>query len=330
MPGNILVTGGAGYIGSHTCKELQKAGFTPIAYDNLSQGHRWAVQWGPLVEGDILDGTLLLQTFKAHSIEAVIHFAALADVAESTKRPDRVYRVNVAGSLALIQAMRVANLNTLVFSSSCATYGHPNVVPLTEAHLQAPANPYGRSKLMVEQLLADYKAALGFKSVCLRYFNAAGADAQGDIGELHAPETHLIPLALAAASGTLAELTVHGTDYSTHDGTCIRDYVHVTDLAAAHVSALQALREDHAAAAYNLGQGEGFSVNEILAAISRITGKRVPRKSGPRRPGDPAALVADISKARQDLGYKPQHSTLDNIIQTAWAWELKKQQELPA
>jgi UDP-arabinose 4-epimerase len=319
MP-TVLVTGGAGYIGSHTCKALAAAGFTPVAYDNLVYGHEWAVQWGPLERGDILDGNRLAQVIATHRPEAVLHFAAFAYVGESVADPAKYYRNNVCGTLTLLDAMRAGQVGRIVFSSTCATYGVPQTTPITEDSPQNPINPYGASKLMIERVLADYRAAYALSSVSLRYFNAAGADADGTIGEAHDPETHLIPLVLAAAAGKRPNIAIYGTDYGTADGTCIRDYIHVSDLADAHVRALLAMRQGAPRPAYNLGTGHGVSVAEMIAAAGRITGRAIPVVEQDRRAGDPAILFADAARARHDLGWTPRQSDIDTIIASAWAW----------
>jgi UDP-arabinose 4-epimerase len=315
----VLVTGGAGYIGSHACKALANAGYTPVVYDSLVYGHEWAVKWGPFERGDILDAARLAEVFGKHRPSAVMHFAAFAYVGESVTDPAKYYRNNVVGTLNLLDAMRTAGVDKLVFSSTCATYGSPAETPIREDMPQAPINPYGASKLMIERVLADYAAAYGLKSVALRYFNAAGADPDGEVGEDHEPETHLIPLALAAA-GMGPKLILHGDDYETPDGTCIRDYVHVSDIAEAHVLALKALEAGSALRpAYNLGGGAGASVAEVIAAAARVTGRPVPFTVGPRRPGDPPVLVADASLAAADLGWRPRHD-LEQMLATAWGW----------
>jgi UDP-arabinose 4-epimerase len=320
----VLVTGGAGYIGSHTCKALSRAGYTPIVYDNLSYGHEWAVKWGPFERGDILDRARLDAVIEKHRPAAVLHFAAFAYVGESVTDPAKYYRNNTVGSLSLLEAMRAGGVRDIVFSSTCATYGMPDALPIAETTQQRPINPYGASKLMVERMLADFGPAYGMGFTALRYFNAAGADPDGEIGEDHDPETHLIPLVLDAASGRRENISVFGTDYETPDGTCIRDYIHVADLAQAHVLALKALREGGASDFYNLGNERGFSVREVIAAAERATGLNVPVKETGRREGDPAALVADATKARQTLGWTPQHADLDDMMRTAWAWHQKQ------
>ncbi len=326
MSETVLVTGGAGYIGSHTCKALARAGFTPVTYDNLVSGHRWAVRWGPLETGDILDSLRLSAVMKAYRPVAVIHFAAFAYVGESITEPAKYYRNNVAGSQVLLDVMRAHDVNQIVFSSSCATYGIPDRLPITEDTPQSPINPYGATKLMVERMLADYGAAYGLRSVALRYFNAAGADPDGDTGEDHDPETHLLPLVLETAAGLRPDFTIFGDDYATPDGTCIRDYVHVSDLAQAHVLALQLLGRGGDSARFNLGNGAGYSVAQIIETARRITGREIKVKHGPRRPGDPASLVADASKARADLGWQPKFPAIDDIVGSSWDWLLRHRQ----
>jgi UDP-arabinose 4-epimerase len=316
---NILVMGGAGYVGSHACKGLATSGLNPIAYDNLVAGHDWAVKWGPLARGDILDRDRLDEVFRLYKPSAVLHFAAHAYVGESVEHPSRFYINNVSGSLNLLDAMRRHDVKQMVFSSTCATYGIPEAVPISEAHPQKPINPYGSSKLMVERILADYGAAYGLRSISLRYFNAAGADPEGQIGEDHDPETHLIPLVLSAARGG-EPITIYGTDYDTPDGTCIRDFIHVTDLADAHVLALKALQQQCDRPSYNLGTGKGHSVREVIEIAEAATGHRVRLKEGPRRAGDPPRLVANASRAQRELGWQTRYSDLDQIIRTAWNW----------
>ncbi|MCZ4279518.1 UDP-glucose 4-epimerase GalE [Kiloniella laminariae] len=315
----VLVTGGAGYVGSHVCKLLHQNGFLPITYDDLSTGHKKAVRWGPFIKGDIADGAKLDEVFEEYQPLAVLHFAAKAYIGESMLMPAEYYRINVAGTLSLLEAMRRARIMKMVFSSSCATYGIPARQPITEEEIQAPINPYGQTKLTVEKMLQDYAVAYQFSSAILRYFNAAGADPDGEIGEDHDPEPHLIPNVLKALSGG-EPLVIHGADYPTTDGTCVRDYIHVNDLATAHVAALRSLLEGEPSFACNLGTGRGISVLEIMTAVEKITGKSVPHSFGPRRPGDPAELVALTAKAHDLLGWKPLHSDLETIIQTAWQW----------
>ena len=319
-PATVLVTGGAGYIGSHVCKALARANYRPVTYDNLVTGNRDAVRWGPLVEGELADASRLAATLKGFDIAGVMHFAAFAYVGESIQYPGLYFQNNVAGSLTLLQAMRSAGVSRIVFSSTCATYGIPETVPIPEGAAQRPVNPYGESKLMVEHMLRWFGSAHGFTHVILRYFNAAGADPEGEIGETHDPETHLIPLVLGAISGHRPQIDVFGTDYPTPDGTAIRDYIHVQDLAEAHVRAFELLLEGGPSIAVNLGTGSGLSVREVIAAAERVTGRHVPRSEAPRRLGDPPVLIADPSRAREVLGWRPKHSDIDTIIRTAWVW----------
>jgi UDP-arabinose 4-epimerase len=319
----VLVTGGAGYVGSHACKALHKADYLPVVYDNFCYGHDWAVKWGPLERGDILDRTRLDEVIAKYRPDAVMHFAAFAYVGESMADPYKYYNNNVVGSLRLLEAVRDHGVNKFIFSSTCATYGAPDELPIHEDTPQRPINPYGASKLMVERILADFGSAHRLSSICLRYFNAAGADPDNDIGEVHDPETHLIPLVLEAASGRRPYVTVFGADYDTPDGTCLRDYIHVTDLAEAHVRALDALRDCCIFGAYNLGNGQSFSVRQIVEAVEHITGLRVPVRIGTRRNGDPPALVSNAARARTALNWQPRFSDLDEIVRTAWAWHQK-------
>ncbi len=321
---NILVTGGAGYIGSHVCKALAHAGYIPISYDNLVHGHRWAVRWGPLEFGDISDRDGLARVFEKYQPQAVLHFAAYTYVDESVRDPGKYYRNNVAGTLTLLETMRDFGVDKIIFSSTCATYGIPNGMLINEDHIQQPINPYGTSKLMIEKMLQDFDQAYGLRSVSLRYFNAAGADPDGEIGEAHDPETHLIPLVLDAVAGLRPLITVYGDDYETKDGTCIRDYVHVTDLANAHVLALKLLQAGAASTAYNLGNGQGFSVKEVISAVEAVTGKPVPTVIGRRRDGDPERLVGDATKAKNELGWRLEYSSINTIIETAWNWHQKR------
>jgi len=316
----VLVTGGAGYIGSHTCKTLAAEGFLPITIDNMACGHESAIRWGPGVRGDILDRAVLDSVFETYSPSAVLHFAAFAYVGESVVAPADYYRNNVCGTLQLLEAMRDHACNSLVFSSTCATYGIPGTLPVTEDHVQDPINPYGRSKRMIEQILCDFDRAYGMRHVTLRYFNAAGADPDGEIGEDHDPETHLIPLAIQAALGTRPFVEVFGADYPTPDGTAIRDYVHVTDLAVAHVLALSHLLAGRASAALNLGTGRGSSVREVIRAVEGATRRSVPVRESARRAGDPPALVAEPSRAIATLGWRPRFDQLDAIVETAVRW----------
>jgi UDP-arabinose 4-epimerase len=318
----VLVTGGAGYIGSHTCKALRRAGFDPVTYDNLSRGNAEAVQWGALERGDLADGVRLRETLGRHRISAVIHFAALAYVGESNDDPPLYYRNNVGGTAALLGAMRDAGIGKLVFSSSCAVYGAPKTVPIAEDCAIAPINPYGATKAICEAMLQQCAAAFALDFIALRYFNAAGADPDGEIGECHEPETHALPRLLAAAAGEAESFTINGDDYPTADGTCVRDYVHVTDLAAAHVAALRALRDGGESGVFNLGAGAGAgaSVRELVETVREVTGREVPVTVGPRRPGDPPVLVADATRARAKLGWRPRYPDLRTQVVHAWAW----------
>ncbi|KJV10669.1 UDP-glucose 4-epimerase [Elstera litoralis] len=320
MTRKVLVTGGAGYIGSHTCKALVQAGYLPVTYDSLARGFKDAVRYGPLVVGDIGDRATLDAALAEHQPIAILHFAALAYVGESVTDPALYYRNNTTGALTLIEAALAAGIDKLVFSSTCATYGVPQRLPIDEDTPQAPINPYGRSKRMVEQMLQDVGAASPLRSVALRYFNASGADPEGELGENHDPETHLLPLAIDAALGLGPALQVFGNDYPTPDGTCIRDYIHVADLADAHVRALTYLENGGATTAINLGSGTGFSIREILTAIETVLGVPVPHQFGPRRPGDPPSLVALAEKAKDVLGWVPKHSDIETIVRTAATW----------
>ena len=313
----ILVVGGAGYIGSHMVKALDLAGFVPIVLDDLSTGHADAVGEFELVHGSMADRTSLDHIFETHDICAVMHFASFSQVGESVTDPAKYYANNVDGTRVLLDAMIRHGILALVFSSTAAVYGNPGLSFITEELPKLPVNPYGRSKWMVEQMLADYGAAYGLRSVALRYFNAAGADRDGELSERHEPETHLIPLAVQSALGLRGALTVFGDDYDTADGTCVRDYVHVEDLCAAHLLALRTLNESHVLTrAYNLGNGAGFSVRQVLDTVQRVLGKRVAVEHGPRRDGDPPSLVADASLARRELGWSPQYLKLDDIVRT--------------
>lgn len=324
MP-NVIVAGGAGFIGSHVCRALAEEGFTPIVYDNLLGGHAWAVQWGPLVVGDIFDTPLLEKTLKTYCPIGVIHLASHIDVRESVADPAKYYRNNFFGTLSLVEAMRRCNVENLVFSSTAAVYGCPSsAAPIAEENPKAPINPYGRSKWMAEQMLQDAAAAYDFPSVSLRYFNAAGADIEAKIGEAHEPETHLIPKALFAAAGKTKALPLYGADHPTEDGTPVRDYIHVADLALAHVQALQWLQKHRGAAAFNLGTGSGYSVKQVLETIERVTGKKVPIEIIPRFASDPAVLVANAAKAHAELNFKPRYSALACIVETAWKWHLPR------
>ncbi len=320
MSNRVLVTGGAGYIGSHAAKALAQAGYEPVVLDNLIRGHRAAVRWGPFIEGDFGDRTLVRESLRRFEIDAVMHFAAFAYVGESMTKPELYFANNVVNSQNLLEAMREAGVRRIVFSSTCATYGIPQSVPIREEMPQRPINPYGESKLMVERILHWYGVAHGFAHMALRYFNAAGADPDGEIGEHHEPETHLIPLVLDAALGRRPRVEIYGMDYPTPDGTAIRDYIHVTDLAEAHVLALKHLQQGGAGGALNLATGRGHSVREVIAAAERVTGRAVPSREIERRLGDPPALVADPSRARQLLGWNPRLSDLDTMVATAWGW----------
>jgi len=317
---HILVTGGAGYIGSHAVKELVKAGHRVTVLDNLSKGHRAAVYNAPLIQADLADKSFLTELLRAQKIEAVMHFAASSLVGESMQRPAAYYQNNVVNGLNLLEAMREGGVPYLVFSSTAAVYGEPVQTPITENHPTLPTNPYGATKLAVEEALAWYYRAYGLKYISLRYFNAAGADPDGDLGEDHDPETHLIPLVLKAALGQLPAVKVFGSDYPTPDGTCIRDYIHVTDLAAAHVLALEALAGGSEPAIYNLGNGSGYSVLEVIRTAEKVTGQSLPAVFAGRRPGDPAVLVASPEKIRRELGWEPRYGDLPTIIETAWRW----------
>lgn len=317
--GKILVVGGAGYIGSHTCRVLADRGYTPVVFDNLANGHAEFVKWGVLEEGDIRDRARLDDVLERHRPEAVVHFAALIEVGDSTKRPELFYEVNVAGTLNLLSAVMAAGIDKFVFSSTCATYGIPNATPMDETHAQQPINPYGRTKWVVEQALKDFRAYKGLRSVMLRYFNAAGADYESGIGEWHDPETHVVPLAIDAALGRRKDFKVFGTDYDTRDGTCVRDYVHVLDLADAHVRALDYLIAGGDTVELNLGTGTGTTVRELLATVTEISGRAFTIIEEERRDGDSVALVANNEMAFKVLGWKPRYS-VEDIIRSAWKW----------
>jgi UDP-arabinose 4-epimerase len=313
----ILVTGGAGFIGSHTCQLLRDEGYNPVVFDNLSTGHRELVKFGPFVHGDICDGAALRRAIETWKPEAVIHFAASAYVGESVTAPDRYYQNNVVGLLQVLDAMKQCKVSKIVFSSSCATYGIPDRLPIPETLAQRPINPYGETKLIGERIIRDYAAAFGLKAVILRYFNASGADRSGTLREMHDPETHLIPRALMAAAGAIPHLDVFGDDYPTPDGTCVRDYVHVEDLADGHVRALRYLDDHEGHAAFNLGTGRGTSIREIIASIETIFRVKIPVRFLPRRPGDPASLYADATLAGEVLKFTPRYSDLETIVATA-------------
>ena len=317
---DILVIGGCGYIGTHMVKALLADGHDVVTLDNLSTGNRDLLPGGAFVMGDIRDAVVLEQVFSSRRFDAVMHFSASAQVGESVENPQKYYLNNVAGTLNLLKAMLRHDVDKFIFSSSAAVYGEPEYTPIDEGHPRRPTNPYGRTKLMVENILQDYDKAYGFRSVALRYFNAAGADTAGTIGEHHEPETHLIPLVLQAATGERQNITVFGTDHKTPDGTCLRDYIHVNDLAAAHLLALEALQEGAPSAVYNLGSSRSHSVREVIETARRVTGRPIPAVDGPKRAGDPDVLVASSDKARKELGWKPQFETLDAIIESAWKW----------
>jgi UDP-arabinose 4-epimerase len=316
----ILVTGGAGYIGSHACKALAQAGFLPVTFDSLEYGHREAVLWGPLIEGDLADRELLNTVMQDYSIQAVVHFAAYAYVGESMQNPGKYFDNNIANTISLLEAMRNNSVGSIVFSSTCATYGIPEKLPIDESHRQAPVNPYGESKLFVERALHWFGIAYGIRSVALRYFNAAGADPDGEIGEQHDPETHLIPLIIETALGQRPAIDIYGTDYPTPDGTAIRDYIHVTDLAEAHVLALGYLFDERESICLNLGTGQGYSVREVIDAVASCGKMNIATRDCPRRAGDPAELVADARQARRILNWVPHRSSLEQIVETAYRW----------
>lgn len=316
----ILVCGGAGYIGSHINKQLNREGYETIVFDNLVYGHREAVKWGTFAEGDLADEAEIEAVFSAHEIDAVFHFAAYAYVGESVTEPEKYYYNNVVNTLNLLKVMKRHGCNKLIFSSTCATYGEPEKVPITENMPQNPINPYGMTKLTVERILKDYQKAYGLQSAVLRYFNAAGADPDGEIGESHHPETHLIPLVLDAASGKREDIKVFGTDYNTPDGSCVRDYIHVADLADVHIRALHYLEEGNPGDFFNLGNTIGTSVLEVVESVKRVTGKEFPVTLSDRRQGDPARLVGSSDKARKVLGWEPKYGEIDVIVAHAWKW----------
>jgi UDP-glucose-4-epimerase GalE len=316
---NVLVTGGAGYVGSHAARCLERAGHEIWIYDNLSEGNRGAVRQQRLIVGELMDRPKLSSVLRDHRIEAVMHFAASAYVGVSVERPADYYQNNVVGTLSLMEAMREAGVNRMVFSSTCATYGIPAIVPITENEKQQPINPYGFTKLVIEHALSDYAAAYGWSYAALRYFNASGAAAEGDLGEDHDPETHLIPIVLQTALGQREAVLVFGDDYPTPDGTCIRDYIHVEDLAAAHISALNRLGPG-VQFQLNLGTGDGFTVRQVIDACERVSGRTIPYRVAPRRAGDPPALVANAERARRELDWHPKYATIESIVETAWRW----------
>ena len=319
----VLVVGGAGYIGSHMVVVLLEAGHEVVIYDNFSTGYRDAILGGEVVEGDLADPATLDSVLSDGHFDAVMHFASNIEVGESVREPAKYYKNNLINAVNLLDAMRRNGVSAFVFSSSAAVYGEPQYAPLDEVHPRAPVNPYGRTKWMVEQILGDYDSAYGLKAVSLRYFNAAGADPEARIGERHEPESHLIPLVLQAASGRRESIQVFGRDYDTPDGTCIRDYIHVNDLCQAHLAALDRVVGGGESAAYNLGNGNGFSVNEVIETARQVTGREIKVVDSPRRPGDPAVLVADAGLARKELGWEPQRPGLESIIEDAWRWEQK-------
>jgi UDP-glucose 4-epimerase len=316
---NVLVTGGAGYIGSHTCLALSREGFTPVVLDNLTNGHKEFVQWGPCEIGDIRDRRRIDQILSTYRPVAVIHFAGLIEVADSIANPIAFFDNNITGSLTLLAAALSAGVQGLVFSSTCATYGLPDQIPMSESHAQIPISPYGRSKLIIEQVLSELSQYKDFRSVSLRYFNAAGAEPESALGEWHNPETHVIPLAIEAAKGLRPQFKIYGSDYPTRDGTCIRDFVHVTDLAEAHVRAVEYLLSGGKSVALNLGTGKGTSVKELIDAVENVSGGRLPIELALRRDGDPPELVADNSRARKVLAWTPRHD-FGSIIESAWRW----------
>jgi UDP-glucose 4-epimerase len=317
---HVLICGGAGYIGSHMVKMVKKEGHQVTTFDNLSTGHRWAVKWGRFIEGDLLDSSALARLFSENHFDVVMHFSARSLVGESVQRPLLYYRNNVTGTLNLLEAMRKANVNLFIFSSSAAIFGNPIKEKIDENHPQIPINPYGHSKLMVEQILRDFVSGYGLNSVSLRYFNAAGADPEGEIGEAHNPETHLIPNVIKAVLGMGEELKVFGDDYDTPDGTCVRDYIHVNDLCRAHLLALEYLKKHPGAHGFNLGNGQGFSVQEIIKTTEKVVGRKIPYSIVARRAGDPARLVADSTVAKNELKWKSRYGKLEDIIFSAWRW----------
>ncbi|RAP51330.1 MAG: UDP-glucose 4-epimerase GalE [Methanosphaera sp. rholeuAM270] len=323
----ILIVGGAGYIGSHTNKALTESGYETLVLDNLSYGHREAVKWGTFVQCDLKDVDELDKVFTKYDITAVMHFSSFIEVGESVENPEKYYTNNVVNTMNLLKVMLKHNVKKFIFSSTCATYGIPQKIPLVEDHPQNPINPYGRTKLMVEQILKDYDRAYGLKSVILRYFNASGADKSGLIGEAHDPESHLIPLILDAAIGKRENIKIFGTDYDTEDGTCIRDYIHVTDLADAHILALKYLEEENDSNEFNLGNGKGFSVREVIDAAKKVTGREFRVVETDRRPGDPAILIGSSQKAKSILKWNPSYVEIDEIVESAWNWHKKLNKE---
>jgi UDP-glucose-4-epimerase GalE len=320
---NILVTGGAGYIGSHTCKKLAESGYQPIVYDNLSRGNRWSVKWGPLIEGDLTDGEKMLGVINEYVPVAVIHFAGYAYVGESVQQPHMYYENNVCGTLSLLNAIVNTSVRKMIFSSSCSTYGIPKKIPINEDHPQNPISPYGHTKLVIEQILKQYQATHNLDSVSLRYFNAAGADSGGEIGEHHVPETHILPRLLDVAIGQTKEIEIYGTDLDTVDGTCVRDYVHVEDIAEAHVKSFEYLESRHGSFAFNIGTGSGFSVKQLISITQRITGAEIDCVNRPPVSGDAPILIADSEKSK-GLGWSPIKSGIESIVRDAWNWHKAK------
>ncbi len=321
----ILVVGGAGYIGSHTNKELNRWGYQTLIYDNLVYGHKESVKWGKLEVGDLAEEEHLERIFQENSIDAVLHFAAYAYVGESVAKPAKYYKNNVCNTIQLLDIMRKYQVNHIIFSSTCATYGVPDKMPITEDMPQKPVNPYGATKWMVERILEDYRKAYGINYCCLRYFNAAGADPEGELGESHMPETHLIPLILDAASGKRESISIFGTDYPTKDGTCIRDYIHVSDLADAHIRALEYLKQGGESTCFNLGNGNGDSVQHVIEVVKQVTGKEFKVKEEKRRAGDPPVLIGSAEKAEKVLGWKPKYAEIETIVEHAWKWHENKE-----
>lgn len=319
----ILIVGGAGYIGSHTNKALNEAGYETVVLDNLSYGHEESIKWGEFCKCDLANIDDVDEVFNKYDITAVMHFSSFIDVGESVTNPEKYYTNNVVNTMNLLHVMLKHNVKKFIFSSTCATYGVPQKIPLVEDHPQNPINPYGMTKLMVEKILKDYDNAYGLKSVILRYFNASGADESGEIGEWHNPETHLIPLILDAAIGKREDIKIFGTDYDTEDGTCIRDYIHVTDLADAHIRTLKYLEDENTSNEFNLGNGVGFSVRQVIESAKKVTGRDFKVEETKRRPGDPAVLIGSSKKAKDTLGWNPQYTDIDDIIKTAWIWHQK-------
>ena len=321
----ILVVGGAGYIGSHTNKELNRRGYQTLIYDNLVYGHKESVKWGKLEVGDLAEEEHLERIFQENSIDAVLHFAAYAYVGESVAKPAKYYKNNVCNTIQLLDIMRKYQVNHIIFSSTCATYGVPDKMPITEDMPQKPVNPYGATKWMVERILEDYRKAYEINYCCLRYFNAAGADPEGELGESHMPETHLIPLILDAASGKRESISIFGTDYPTKDGTCIRDYIHVSDLADAHIRALEYLKQGGESTCFNLGNGNGDSVQHVIEVVKQVTGKEFKVKEEKRRAGDQPVLIGSAEKAEKVLGWKPKYAEIETIVEHAWKWHENKE-----